>query len=75
MRNNFSETGPKPSLVQLMACRLIDAEPLPEPMLGTLLGSNVCEILIESNIYFIQENVFQHDVCKVATILSRPQIW
>ena len=74
VRNIFSETGPRPLLVQIMAFRLIDAEPLPEPMLEMLLGSNISEILIESNIYFNRENVFQQAVCKVATILSRPQI-
>ena len=35
-------SGPNPPLVQLMACRLIDAEPLPEPMLGMVTSRKQC---------------------------------
>ena len=36
------------------------------------LGTNFCEIFIETNI-FIQENAFENVGCEMATILSRPQ--
>ena len=59
-----------------MACRLNGAKPLSEPNAGILLieplDKNFSEILIQIYI-FIQENVFENIVWKVASIFSRPQ--
>ena len=56
-----------------MAWRLFGAKPLYGPMLTKkqLTINYIFEILIE--IRFIQENTFQNVVCKMSTILSRPQ--
>ena len=59
-----------------MACRLIGAKPLSEPMLEYCLfgpwGTNL--LIFNRNSYiFIQENVFKNVVCETAAILSRPQ--
>ena len=64
------------SLVQVMACRLFGTKPLPQPMiffLITPLVINFNEIWIKIQTYFIQENAFENDVCKMAAILYRPQ--
>ena len=60
-----------------MACRLIGAKPLSEPvveylLIGTL-GTNVSEILIEKFTCFHSRNAFENVVSKMAAILSRPQ--
>ena len=41
-------------------------------LIGTL-GTNFSEIIIEIYIFIIQENAFENGVCKVASILPRPQ--
>ena len=59
-----------------MACRLVGAKPLSEPMLEysnwTLKNKLQRNLYRNSNI-FIQENAFQNVVWKMAAILSRPQ--
>ena len=64
-----------------MACRLIGAKPLSEPMLEYcwLDPWNKLQWNFNRNSEsFIQENVFESVVCEMAAILSRPQcvkIW
>ena len=56
-----------PSLVQVMACRLFDAKPLPEPMLVYCQldpGNKFRWNLNRNFILFIQENAFQNVVCQ-----------
>ena len=67
----------KPSLVQIMASRLVGAKPLSEPMLeyviiGPLETKSLWNFIWNSYI-FIQENVFENVICKVVAILSQPQ--
>ena len=64
-----------PSLVQIMACRLVGAKPLSEPMLGfywTLRNKLLWNFYRYSSI-FIQGNAFENVVCEMVSILSRPQ--
>ena len=62
---------PKPSLVQIMACRLFGAKPLSEQccIIENKLQSNC----VRKSNSFMQEIVFENVVCKMAAILSRPQ--
>ena len=54
---------PRPVLIQIMACRLLGAKPLSEPILEYL----------NRNVYiFILENAFEN-IWKMAAILSRTQ--
>ena len=59
-----------------MACRLVGAKPLSEPMLLILLieplGTNQWNFNRNYNI-FSQENAYEYVVWKMAAILSRPQ--
>ena len=59
-----------------MACRLVGAKPLSEPMLDvvnwTLRDKLQWNLYRNSNI-FIQANTFESVVCEIAAILSRPQ--
>ena len=67
---------PGSSLVQVMAWRLFDAKPLPEPMLPYCqldFWEQITYNLHQNSIIFIQENVFENVVWKMAAILSRPQ--
>ena len=61
----------------MMAGRLVDANPLSDPMLGyTQLDpkeNNSVNISRNLNI-FIQENAYENVVTKVAAILSQPQV-
>ena len=50
-----------------MACRLVSAKQLSEPLLIEPLGININEISIEIHI------PFEYDVCTIATILSRSE--
>ena len=66
----------KKTFVQIMACRLIGAKPLSEPMLEYCYwtGRNKLQWKFNWNSYFIiQENVFEKVVWKIAAILSQPQ--
>ena len=67
----------RPSLVEIMACRLVGAKPLSEPMLEYCKYSNLTNKLqsnLKRNSYiFIQENSFENVVWKMAAILSQPQ--
>ena len=58
-----------------MACRLVGAKPLSEPMLGyywTLRKKLQWNIDRNPN-SFIQENAFENVVCEIAAIFPRPQ--
>ena len=73
----ISESGQhwfRSALVQIMACRLFGAKPLPEPML------DYCQLdtwnkfqwnLNQNTKFFIHENASVNIVCKKAAILSR----
>ena len=56
------------SLVQVMACRLFDAKPLPEPMLPYCQLVSWEHILVKfedrNSIIFIQENAIENVVCQ-----------
>ena len=60
-----------------MTCRQFGAELLSKPMLDLLsigpLETNFSEIFNQNTKLFIQENVFENVVRKMAAILSRPQ--
>ena len=56
-----------PSLIQIMAYRLVGTKPSSQPIL------EYREILIKINIFIIEENAFEHIVRKMATLLPRPQ--
>ena len=59
-------------LVKVMACRLFDAKPLPQPMLTYCqLDPNLSEIWIKITKNFIHKNAFENAVCEMAAILSR----
>ena len=63
------------ALVQLMACRMFCAKPLPNrPNVHLLLighlRTNFSDIFIKCKL-FIQENAFQNVICEIAAILSR----
>ena len=61
--------------LQLMACCLFGIKPLPEPMLTYcyLHPQEQISVKFETNInIFIKKNPFEHVVCKVLSILSRP---
>ena len=66
----------KPSLVQIMACRLDGAKPLSEPVLeyfNWTLGSKLQWNRNQNWYIFNQENAFENVVRNLAAILSRPQ--
>ena len=66
----------KPSLVQLMACRLFGAKPFSEPMLEyfQLDPRNKLQWVFNRNInVFIQENTYVYVAYVMADILFRPQ--
>ena len=55
------------SLVQVMACRLFDAKPLPEPMLAYTqldFGNTFQWILNRNSIIFIEDNAIENVVCQ-----------
>ena len=59
-----------------MACRLLGAKPLSEPMMSYCLVDPWVLFHLNSNrnkTIFIEENEFENVVCKMATILSGPQ--
>ena len=56
----------RPSLVQIMACRLVGAKPLPKPMLAYF------QLKLKEQTS-VQNNAFENVVCKIAVVLSRPQ--
>ena len=57
-----------------MACRLVGAKPLSEPMLVDWKLRNKFQWNFKHNSYiFIQENAFENVVCEMAAIFSRPQ--
>ena len=62
------------SLVQVMACRLHGAKPLPGPVLNYCKLDNWKRLqkkFESKNKIFIHENVFEAVVCEMAAILSR----
>ena len=62
-----------PALVQVMACHLFSAKPLPEPVLTFVnwsLRNKLQWNLNRNTKLFIQENAFENVVCKMAAILS-----
>ena len=62
------------SLVQIMACRLFSAKPLPEPMMTycQLEPSNKLQWNWDQNTkLFIHKNTFENFICEMAAILSR----
>ena len=62
----------KPSLVQIMACHLVGAKLLTEPMLLYCLFQPWWNLKWNSSI-FIKENTFENIVCEMAPILFRLQ--
>ena len=60
-----------------MACHLVGAKPLSEPMRDYRQldpwEQKFSEIFIQNSYIFIQEKAFEQVVCKMAAILSRPQ--
>ena len=63
-------------IVSVMACRLIGAKPLYEPMLDCcqLNLANIFQWKFNQNTaIFIEENARENVVCEIASILSRPQ--
>ena len=57
-----------------MACRLVGAKPLSEPMMEYWTLRNKLQWNLKQNSHiFSQENAFENIVCKMAAILSRPQ--
>ena len=64
------------ALVQVMACRLFGAKPLPEPMLAYCQLDSWEKFRWNSNrnsTISIQENAFENVVRNLTTIFSRPQ--
>ena len=63
-----------PSLVHIMACRLIGIKPLSEPMMECCTLRNKLQWnLNRDSCIFIQENAFGNVIWKIPAILSRPQ--
>ena len=59
-----------------MACHLVGAKQLSEPMLEQFiwpLGTNFSEMLIEIHTFSLKENAFENAVFEMAANLSRPQ--
>ena len=65
----------RPSLVQIMACRLIDTKPLSEPTLEyySNIGNKLQCNLQRNSYFFIKKNTFQNVGRKMASISSQPQ--
>ena len=63
------------SLVQVMACRLFSAKPLPEPMqtVSWILRNKLQQNFNQNSYIFIEENVFESVVYKTSAILSQPE--
>ena len=62
------------TLVQIMACRLDDANPLSEPMLTHCQlepQEHFSKKFYLKSIYFYKKNAFEHVGCEMAAILSR----
>ena len=63
--------------LQIMACRLFGAKPLPEPLLAYCQVDPVEHILLKfhlkSNVFML-ENWFENVICKMMAILSWPQM-
>ena len=65
-------------LIHVTTCHLFSVKQLPEPITYFLwtgrLGTNFSEILVEIQIFWYRKmHLKMHVVCKIATILSRPQ--
>ena len=64
------------TLVQIMACRLVGAKPLSEPIVGILfieaLGTKLSETLMVIHTYSFKKISLK--MCKMAIILSRPRV-
>ena len=62
------------ALVEIMACRLFDAKPLSQPLLGYYQLDSKEQTSVEfchkAN-FLIQENTFENVVCEMAAIFSR----
>ena len=72
--DTYMRRQPRTSLFQIMACLLFGAKPLSEPMLEYWTLWNKLQWNLNQNLnIFIDENVFENDVCEIAAILSRPQ--
>ena len=59
-----------------MACHLIGAKPLSEPMLDIVnskLRSKLQWNIKQNSYIFIQENAFENVICEMVPILSRPE--
>ena len=66
----------KPSLAQIMACRLVGTKSLSTNAGIVLIGTsetNFSDILIETHTFSIQENACHNAIWNMAAILSRPQ--
>ena len=65
------------SLVKIMACRLVSAKPLPEPILTycqqVSWERTSVKILIKIETFFAEENAFGIVVCVMLAILFRPE--
>ena len=62
------------AVVQVMACRLFGAKPLPEPMLTYFQLNPYEQTTVKfafKYIFFIVENAFENVVCEMSDILSR----
>ena len=61
------------ALVQVMACCLFGAKPLPEPMLTYWELNQIQWNLNQNTKLFIHENAFENVIWKMVAISSRPQ--
>ena len=62
-----------PSLVQIMACRLVGTKPLPVPVLEIVNCTIRKKHRPNLNRNWYGENIFEHVVCEMLVILSRFQ--
>ena len=61
------------TLVQVMACHILSAKPLPEPMVTYRALRNKLQWIFNQNSFFFKKNKFKNIVCKLFAIFFRPQ--
>ena len=61
------------TIIGFMACRLVGAKSLSEPMLECCLLNPGEQISMKSSNIFIQEDAFENFVCEMASILPWPK--
>ena len=67
----YMRQGIESALVQIMACRLLDAKPLSKPMLVIVNRNKLQWNFNQTTKFFIHENASETIVCEMAAILSR----